>query len=248
MLAIDRVSKDFHRDGQLRPALEAVSMIVGQGEIVSVVGTSGCGKSTLLRIVAGLDKASTGAVKLEGRVITAPAPEIGVVFQEPRLMPWLTVRENVRLGLLSLPKDEQQHRIETVLKRVGLAPYAEALPRQLSGGMAQRVAIARALARQPRLLLLDEPFSALDAFTRQSLQEHLLQLWSEGGLTLLLVTHDLEEALALSHRILVLRGQPGRVHSLVTVPHGRPRLRSAPAFQRQKEELSAALDLAHHQV
>lgn len=223
-------------------------MIVGQGEIVSVVGTSGCGKSTLLRIVAGLDKASTGAVKLEGRVITAPAPEIGVVFQEPRLMPWLTVRENVRLGLLSLPKDEQQHRIETVLKRVGLAPYAEALPRQLSGGMAQRVAIARALARQPRLLLLDEPFSALDAFTRQSLQEHLLQLWSEGGLTLLLVTHDLEEALALSHRILVLRGQPGRVHSLVTVPHGRPRLRSAPAFQRQKEELSAALDLAHHQV
>lgn len=246
MLAIDRVSKDFHRDGQLQPALESVSMIVGQGEIVSVVGTSGCGKSTLLRIVAGLDSATTGAVKLEGREIKGPSPDIGVVFQEPRLMPWLTVRENVRLGLLSLPKDEQQRRIDNVLRRVNLTPYSDALPRQLSGGMAQRVAIARALARQPRLLLLDEPFSALDAFTRQSLQEHLLQLWAEGGLTLLLVTHDLEEALALSHRILVLRGQPGRVHSLVTVPHGRPRLRSAPAFQRQKEELSAALDLDLH--
>lgn len=192
MLAIDQVSKSFSRDGVVTPALEAVSMTVGQGEIVSVIGTSGCGKSTLLRIIAGLDSASAGAIKLEGREIKGASDEIGVVFQEPRLMPWLSVKENVRLGLLRLPKSEQDQRIDEVLARVGLARFAQLLPRQLSGGMAQRVAIARALARRPRLLLLDEPFSALDAFTRQSLQEHLLDLWAAGGLTLLLVTHDLE--------------------------------------------------------
>jgi sulfonate transport system ATP-binding protein len=167
-----------------------------------------------------------------------------VVFQEPRLMPWLTARENIRLALLDLAPTEQAAAIGNLLRDLGLSDFADALPRQLSGGMAQRVAIARALARKPQVLLLDEPFGALDNFTRLKLQHHLGALWEKSRFTLILVTHDIDEAVALSDRIIVMRGQPGRVFQEVAVDLPRPRRRTTPEFQAIKEEVTVALDLS----
>jgi sulfonate transport system ATP-binding protein len=211
---------------------------------VALVGTSGCGKTTLLRIVSGLEQASDGWLTLRGDPVTGPRRDVGVVFQEPRLMPWLTVRENVRLALLDLARAAQDTAIIDLLQDVGLVDFAEALPRQLSGGMAQRVAIARALARKPSVLLLDEPFSALDSFTRVKLQDHLNTLWKKSRFTLILVTHDIDEAIVLSDRIIVMRGQPGRIYRQLSVDLTRPRRRTAPEFQTIKEEVIRALDLS----
>ncbi len=245
MLEIDRVTKSFEAPGGGRTlALDSFNLSVGEHEIVSLVGTSGCGKSTLLRILSGLDSASGGAVSIAGQPVTGPNPDIAMVFQEPRLMPWLTVRENVRLALLDLPRDRQDALIAEVIAQVGLERAADLLPRQLSGGMAQRVSIARALARHPRILLLDEPFSALDSFTRQKLQEHLLELWERARFTMVFVTHDLEEAAVLSDRIAVLRGHPGRLAKIIDVGLPRPRERSAAAVQEIKREITAELDLS----
>ena len=222
-----------------------MSLRVNDAEIVALVGASGCGKSTLLRIVAGLDTPTTGRVLINEEPIAGPHPAVGVVFQEPRLMPWLTVAQNVRFGLADLPRVEQEERTAAVLSRVGLSHCADSLPRQLSGGMAQRVAIARALVAQPSLLLLDEPFSALDPFTKMDLQEHLLHIWAYDRPTLVLVTHDLEEALVLSDRIVVLRGHPGRIHETVQVDLPRPRQRTDHDFQTYKQRLLDALDVKH---
>ncbi|HEX8427675.1 ABC transporter ATP-binding protein [Hymenobacter sp.] len=238
MLRINHVSKQF---GPV-VALDGIDVHVRPGEIVTLVGTSGCGKSTLLRIVAGLDTPTQGRVLIDDQPITGPHPAVGVIFQEPRLMPWLTVRQNVRFGIADLPNAEQEQRTAAVLERVGLTSFADALPRQLSGGMAQRVAIARALVAQPSLLLLDEPFSALDPFTKMKLQDHLLEIWSYDQPTLLLVTHDIEEALVLSDRVVVLRGHPGRIHQTLTVDLPRPRRRTDPDFQHWKQRLLDALD------
>jgi sulfonate transport system ATP-binding protein len=240
VLRIEHLSKQFDT-GVV--ALSDVSLRMQPAEIVALVGASGCGKSTLLRIVAGLDGPSSGRALLNEEPITGPNPAVGVVFQEPRLMPWLTVRQNVRFGLAALPEAEQQQRTDAVLARVGLSDFADALPRQLSGGMAQRVAIARALVAQPALLLLDEPFSALDPFTKMDLQDHLLHIWAYDRPTLLLVTHDLEEALVLSDRVVVLRGRPGRIHETVRVDLPRPRRRTEAAFQAYKQRLLDALDV-----
>lgn len=241
MLRIEKVSKQF-ANGFL--ALEGVSLNVQQGEIVALVGTSGCGKSTLLRIVSGLIQPSQGQVWIDDEPLTSPHPLVGMIFQEPRLMPWLTVRQNVQFGLEHLPKLAQAQQVTKALERVGLSDFAEALPRQLSGGMAQRVAIARALVTQPAILLLDEPFSALDAFIRLKLQNHLLQVWEYDRPTMILVTHDIEEALALSDRIIVLRGNPGRIHREFVLDQPRPRKRTDPHFQAWKEEILADLDLS----
>jgi len=245
MLELSQVDKRFaDGKGVVHAAVEDIDLSVGGHEIVGLVGTSGCGKSTLLRIVSGLETPSAGQVAIDGRPIAGPTPEIAMVFQEPRLMPWLSVTENVRLALLDLPRGEQDSRIAEVLALVGLSNFASALPRQLSGGMAQRVAIARALARQPRILLLDEPFSALDSFTRMKLQDHLLALWEKANFTMVFVTHDLEEAVILADRIVVLRGQPGRLHASFTVDLPRPRRRVSPEVQGLKEEIILALDLS----
>ncbi|MEX0759007.1 MAG: ATP-binding cassette domain-containing protein, partial [Tistlia sp.] len=177
ILELRQIDKAFaDKAGVAHRALADVTLSVEEHEIVALVGTSGCGKSTLLRLVAGLETPSGGAVRLAGRAIEGPRPEVGVVFQEPRLMPWLTVAENVRFALADLPREEQERRTAEALEKVKLQGFERALPRQLSGGMAQRVAIARALARRPRILLLDEPFGALDAFTRRAMQAHLLEL------------------------------------------------------------------------
>jgi sulfonate transport system ATP-binding protein len=240
MLRIEHISKQFESGAM---ALADVSLRVAHAEIVALVGASGCGKSTLLRIVAGLDTPSSGQVFINDEPLAGPNAAVGVIFQEPRLMPWLTVRDNVRFGLAHLTRAEQEARTAAVLARVGLSGSADALPRQLSGGMAQRVAIARALVAQPQLLLLDEPFSALDPFTKMDLQDHLLRIWADDRPTLLLVTHDLEEALVLADRIVVLRGHPGHIHETVRVDLPRPRQRLNADFQAYKQRLLAALDV-----
>jgi len=238
LLRIDHISKQFDSG---TTALADVSLRMRPAEIVALVGASGCGKSTLLRIVAGLDAPSAGRVFINDEPLAGPNAAVGVVFQEPRLMPWLTVRDNVRFGLAALARAEQDARTDAVLARVGLSKFAGALPRQLSGGMAQRVAIARALVAQPQLLLLDEPFSALDPFTKMDLQEHLLHIWAYDRPTLLLVTHDLEEAIYLGDRVIGLLPHPGRIGISVAIGLPRPRdqltTREAPEFLRLRRQL-----------
>ena len=223
-------------------ALDNISLTIAAGEIVSIVGGSGCGKSTLLRLLAGLDRPSWGSVWVDGKELTAPHPSIGVIFQEPRLMPWLTVRQNVGFGLAHLPAVERRARVDAALENVGLLDYGKRWPRELSGGQSQRVSIARALVMQPSVLLLDEPFSALDAFTRVELQEHLLELWSGSKPTLVIVTHDIEEAVALGSRLVVLKPKPGRVATIFDVPLERPRDRVSASFGEEKKRVLAALD------
>jgi sulfonate transport system ATP-binding protein len=239
MLSVDRVSKRF--DSGL-VALGGATLSVAQGEIVAIVGTSGCGKSTLLRLIGGLDHPTEGEVRIGGRVVDGPHPDVGFVFQEPRLMPWLELKDNVTFGL-SGDRNARTARAQTLLEEVGLGEFASALPQALSGGMAQRAAIARALATEPAVLLLDEPFSALDAFTRAALQDHLLAVWERHRPTMVLVTHDIEEALALADRVVVMRGRPGRINREITLCDPRPRKRSSPRFQALKDEILDALNL-----
>lgn len=239
MLNIQSVDKIYPNGVR---ALDRVSLRVEQGEIVAVVGGSGCGKSTLLRLVAGLDPATRGSVDLDGETIVSPHQCVGLIFQEPRLLPWLTVAGNIAFGISRLPRSKRDAIVREVLHRVGLADYAERWPRELSGGQAQRVAIARALAPRPKVLLLDEPFSALDAFTRASLHEHLLDLWLELRPTLVLVTHDVEEAAYLADRVIVMRPQPGRISSMLDLNLKRPRDRYSPELEAAKRRILNALD------
>jgi sulfonate transport system ATP-binding protein len=240
MLTIANVTKRFDTG---TVALERIDLRIEPGEIVAIVGTTGCGKSTLLRLIGGLERPSAGRILIDGRPVEGPRPEVGFVFQEPRLMPWLDVEANVAFGLGQLPKEERHARATAALAKVGLTQFAKAYPRALSGGMAQRTALARALVTEPEILLLDEPFSALDAFTRTKLQDHLVELWEAERRTFLLVTHDLEEAIALADRVLVMRGHPGRIHREVAIDLPRRGRRAALPFQRLKTELAAELDL-----
>ena len=223
-------------------ALDDVSLDVEDGEIVALVGGSGCGKTTLLRLVSGLEAPSHGTVSVDGEAISAPHPAIGIVFQEPRLLPWLTVAQNIGFGLEHLPASERRDLVEEALLKVGLAGYGPRWPRELSGGQAQRVSIMRALVTRPKVLLLDEPFSALDALTRATLQDHLLALWEASQPTLLLVTHDVEEAAALADRAVVMQPRPGRIFADIPVPLPRPRDRLSPGFVEAKRAILSALD------
>ncbi|RAI39672.1 ABC transporter ATP-binding protein [Rhodoplanes roseus] len=238
MLILENIGKTYANGVR---ALERVSLEVPIGEIVAVVGGSGCGKSTLLRLVSGLDRATDGRVVLDGEEITAPHGKIGMVFQEPRLLPWLTVADNVGFGLAALPREERDTRVAAQLGRVGLADKAAVWPRELSGGQAQRVALARALVTRPEVLLLDEPFSALDAFTRADLQDHLLDLWHDAEPTLVVVTHDVDEAIVLADRIVVMRPRPGRIADEIPVDLPRPRDRDSAAWDAVKRRVLAAL-------
>ena len=239
MLVLDCLSKTY-ADGTR--ALEEASLQVGHSEIVALIGGSGCGKTTLLRLVAGLDRASAGTVMLDGERIEAPHPDIGIVFQEPRLLPWLSVADNVGFGLADRPAAERRDRVSHALERVGLAEHARRWPRGLSGGQQQRVAVARALVTRPRVLLLDEPFSALDAFTRAGLHAHLLALWDESRPTILLVTHDVGEAVALAERVVVLRPQPGRIEEEMALGLARPRDPASPEIDAARHRVMAGLD------
>ena len=239
MLSIEDLTKTY-ADGTR--ALSAVSARVGPGEILALVGGSGCGKTTLLRLVAGLDRASQGRIVLDGAPIAQPRADVGVIFQEPRLLPWLSVADNVGLGLADPPATERRQPLSAAQERVGLGGYERRWPRELSGGQQQRVAIARALITRPKLLLMDEPFSALDATTRASLHGHLLGLWEESRPMVVMVTHDVEEAVTLADRILVMQPRPGRVFDELDNPLARPRDRLSPAFEAAKREILRSLD------
>lgn len=239
MLDIADLSKTY-ADGTR--ALARIDLAVPAGEIVALIGGSGCGKTTLLRLVAGLDRASEGAIRLDGETIAAPHPFVGLVFQEPRLLPWLTVADNVGFGLSDLPRAERRTRVAHALERVGLAEHARRWPRELSGGQQQRVSIARAFVANPRVLLLDEPFSALDAFTRRDLHGHLLALWAETRPTILIVTHDVGEAVALADRVVVMRPKPGRLDDSIALPLARPRDPASAQSEAAARRIMAALD------
>jgi len=228
-------------DGSNGPveALRAVSFDVEPGEFVTIVGPSGCGKTTLFRIIAGLQTPTEGAVRLDGDPIDGPGPELGIVFQEYHLFPWRTVAGNVGFGLeqTGMPTDQRRERVGELLELVGLEGFADSYPKDLSGGMKQRVALARALAPDPDLLLMDEPFGAVDAQTRTMLQAELLDIWEATGKTVLFVTHDIEEAVKLGDRVVVMDREPGRVQEVLDIDLERPRSRSDRAFGRYYEEI-----------
>ena len=208
MLEISNISKIFKNNEKDVTALQKTNLLINDHEIISLVGQSGCGKSTLLRIIGGLEKASTGFIKLNNKIIKKPSSNIGMVFQDPRLMPWLNVYDNIKLSILNENKKQQKVKISKTLQKVGLENCEKLWPRELSGGMAQRVAIARALVREPKVLLLDEPFSALDSFTKTNLHQHVKELWASLKLTIIMVTHDINEATSMSDRILIVQ-KPG---------------------------------------
>jgi len=233
IVRISEVSKSFVTErGLAVEAVDTASLDIGRGEFVCIVGPSGCGKSTLLRIIAGLEKADDGHAAYNGRPLTGPHRDVGMVFQEYSVLPWRTVIDNVCLGLEFLG-ERKAARMETAmhyLGLVGMARFAEAFPYELSGGMRQRVAIARALATNPQVLLMDEPFGALDAHTRILMQKELLRIWRETGKTVVLVTHSVDEALYLAGRIVVMTARPGRVREIIDVPLEHPRDRSHPRY------------------
>ena len=227
-------------------ALDQISLTVNEGELVCVVGASGSGKSTLLRIVAGLDFPTSGEVRVNGTKIEGPGSDRGMVFQTYTLYPWMNVAANVGFGLKikGYPLHVREERIAYYLDVVGLSKFASAFPKELSGGMKQRVAIARALANQPQILLMDEPFGALDVQTKELMQEFLLDVWHRTGTTILLITHDVEEAVFLSQRIYVLTSSPGTVKTekRILLPEDRTyAIKQLPSFQQQKEEVFALL-------
>ena len=205
MLEISNISKIFKNNDKDVAALQKTNLLINDHEIISLVGQSGCGKSTLLRIIGGLEKASTGFIKLNNKIIKKPSSNIGMVFQDPRLMPWLNVYDNIKLSILNENNKQQKVKISKTLQKVGLENCEQLWPRELSGGMAQRVAIARALVREPKVLLLDEPFSALDSFTKTNLHQHVKELWISLKLTIIMVTHDINEATSMSDRVLIIK-------------------------------------------
>lgn len=238
-IEIRQLNKQYDVKGKPLKVLEDVSLTIQPGEFVSIVGSSGCGKSTLLRLVIGLEGRYEGELLLDGKRIVGTSLDRGIVFQEHRLFPWLNVEENVALGLLNAPgsQAEKERNVKEHIALVGLKGFEKAYPHQLSGGMSQRVAIARALVNRPEVLLLDEPFGALDALTRTYLQQELQRIWQAEGITAILVTHDVEEAVYLGDRVVVMQPRPGRIKRIVDVPLPRPRDRNSLAFSRIEEDV-----------
>lgn len=241
VLNIEHLNKDYEVDGARVHVSDDVNLDVREGEFISIVGPSGCGKSTLLRIIAGLDKATSGKVENRGRKIQGISRNIGMIFQEPRLFPWLSIRDNVAFCFSIRQKRREKKRIDELvdyyLRLVGLSDFAKAYPNQLSGGMKQRASIARALIENPEILLLDEPFSALDAFTRMSMQKELLRIWEKEKKTMILVTHDIDEAIFLSDRIIVLSERPSTIQKIIEVKSERPRDRSSYDFMEIRRQV-----------
>jgi NitT/TauT family transport system ATP-binding protein len=225
ILDLRGVGKVYELNGQKIEALRDASLVVTKGEFVCLIGASGCGKSTLLRIVAGFEPPSSGQALMWDTPVGGPAPDRGMVFQDYGLFPWLTVRQNIGFGPSSrgLPRAEVRDTVERFVTMVGLTRFADAYPHQLSGGMKQRVAIARVLANEAEMVLMDEPFGALDAMTRERLQDELLDIWQRTKLTVLFVTHDIDEAILLGDRVYVMGARPGRIKQILDVPIERPR-------------------------
>jgi sulfonate transport system ATP-binding protein len=231
LLHIQHLSKTFQSSKGDVEALHNIQLNIQEGEFVTVIGPSGCGKSTLLKIIAGLDVDYKGTVQLGSRKVEGPGIDKGFIFQEPRLFPWLTVERNIAADL-SLRNAEVRKKVDELIELVRLKGFEKSYPRELSGGMAQRVAIARALLRNPKVLLLDEPFGALDAFTRAHMQEVLLDIWQRNRTTMIFVTHDIDEAVFLANRIIVLKPRPGAIQNIIRVDLTFPRKKSSTAFQQ----------------
>jgi len=226
-------------------ALANASLSVAPGGLVSILGPSGCGKSTLLRLIAGLDTPSAGELWVGAERITGPSAERGLVFQDPNLFPWLTVRHNIESGLVARGiLREKRHEVDDFMRLVGLETFAKAYPHHLSGGMAQRVALARALINHPKVLLLDEPLGALDAFTRMRMQDEVLRLWEARGTTMLFVTHDIDEAIYMSDQIVLMTPRPGRIERLIDISLERPRKRNSDEFLRLRGQILEFLHFA----
>lgn len=238
-VSIRDLSKSFAINGRSLNVLKGLSLDVEPGECLVIVGASGSGKTTLLRVLAGLEQADGGRVLIDGAPVSGVGAERAVIFQEPRLLPWLTVLGNVAFGLevRGAPRAEAEERARGYIRLVGLGDFADAYPRQLSGGMAQRVGIARALTVQPEILLLDEPLGALDAMTKITMQEELARIWREENVTMIVVTHDLEEAIYLADRVLILPREKGGTPRLIDIDLPRPRDRSEARFVRHREAL-----------
>ncbi|MDD1723506.1 MAG: ABC transporter ATP-binding protein [Methanospirillum sp.] len=239
------ITREFARDdGEQVIALSDVSLSIADDEFTSFVGPSGCGKTTLLRIIAGLDKASAGEIRVDGSLITSPDQKVGMVFQEYSLFPWRNVLRNVAFGLemQGIPKEERYALARNYISLVGLSQFEQSYPYELSGGMRQRVAIARALATDPDLLLMDEPFGALDAQTRNHMQCELLDIWEKKKKTILFVTHSCDEAVFLSDRVVVLSPRPGRIRDIIPIPIPRPRDRTNAEFINLRRDILAMIE------
>ena len=241
-LRIHHVSKVFEQKEQAITALEDTNFDVREGEFVTILGPSGCGKSTILKVIAGLTEPSSGYVMLNNQRINGPGADRGMVFQAYTLFPWLTVEENIGFGLQlkGMAKAQRQEIVQHYLELIGLNGFGAMYPNNLSGGMKQRVAIARALANDPEVLLMDEPFGALDAQTRTVMQELLLKVWEESHKTILFVTHDIDEAIFMGDRVYVMTARPGRLKAELPVPLPRPRefsIKTSPEFMRLKGEI-----------
>lgn len=238
-LNIKGLNKKFPVNGGTVTAIQDISLEIRQGEFVSIIGASGCGKSTLLRIIAGLETDYAGTAEFKGEKITGTGLERGVVFQEHRLFPWLTVRDNVAFGLADPARENNAASVREHIDLVGLSGFEHVYPHQLSGGMAQRAAIARALVNRPEVLLMDEPFGALDALTKIQLQQEVLRIWEAERATMVLVTHDIDEAVYLGDRVVIMSNRPGTIRRIVPVDLPRPRDRSSHEFTRLRAEIYA---------
>ncbi|MBK1633077.1 ABC transporter [Thiohalocapsa halophila] len=238
-VSVDYITHTFK--GQPAPTLKDIALTIHPGEQVALIGRSGCGKSTLLHMLAGLLMPSEGCVHIRGHMVTRPSAKWNMMFQKPSLYPWMTVRRNAELGLL-FAGHRDPARIDSLLELVGLADKAEANVQSLSGGQQQRVALARSLATSPELLLLDEPFSALDAFTRAALQDEVSRIARQAGLTLVIVTHDIDEAVAMADRVLIMAANPGRIAGEMAVELPAPRERASAEYSRAREQLMTTFD------
>ena len=245
-LVIENVSKTFEVNKAEVNVLDHVSIEIQSGEFICIVGHSGCGKSTLLKIIAGLLECNSGSVKLDGKVILAPDTDVGMIFQEHRLFPWLTIEENVALGLDNLSGDKRDRIVAEYLELVKLTGFETAYPHQLSGGMAQRASIARSLVNNPKVLLLDEPFGALDALTRMQMQQEILRIWEKEKNTMILVTHDIDEAIYLGDRVVVMSSRPGRILDIFQISLQRPRDRADALLSNLKTAIYSCFMPADH--
>jgi sulfonate transport system ATP-binding protein len=242
ILHIEHLNKSFNIDGKAVPVLQDINLDIKRGEFVAIVGFSGCGKSTLLRILSGLETKNEGQILLDGKEISGPSLERSMVFQEARLFPWMKVSENIKYGLSKeerkrLGKEQVREQVDRFVKLVQLEGFEQAYPSQLSGGMQQRVSIARSLIANPEVLFLDEPFGALDAITRLGMQDETLRIWKENKTTMILVTHDIDEAVYLSDRVVILSQKPGQVKKIVNVKLPRPRKRTSIEFSEIRREI-----------
>lgn len=246
-ISIQNVTKIFARNdtADTLTALNDVSLDIGAGEFVSIVGASGCGKSTLLRILAGLEIPTKGQVTFDGEKIEGPSARRGLVFQDPTLFPWLNVWDNIAFGLKAQHKyKEKEMLVHKMIKLIGLEEFKKCYPQQLSGGMSQRVSLVRALANEPDVLLLDEPLGALDAFTRMNIQDEMINLWKERNNTMILITHDVDEAIYLSKRIIVMSPRPGRIVKEIRIDMSYPRNRSSADFVNYRNNILKLLNFA----